>query len=65
MGLDDGKYIFAFCVLSCIMIVFCIIGFVMDFSPTFYGTCCVLAGFSSYVASMLDRLREMARQKAD
>ncbi len=33
------KYIFAFCVLSCIMIVFCIIGFAMDFLPKLYIGC--------------------------
>jgi hypothetical protein len=59
------KYIFAFCVLSCIMIVFCIIGFVMDFSPKVYIGCAFGSLIFSLLASMLDRLREMAGKKAD
>jgi hypothetical protein len=43
------KYIFAFCVLSCIMIVFCIIGFVMDLPPKFSVACQNLALSSALV----------------
>jgi hypothetical protein len=47
------------------MIVFCIIGFVMDFLPKVYSGCAFGALMFSLLASMLDRLREMAGQKAD
>jgi hypothetical protein len=47
------------------MIVFCIIGFAMDFLPKVYIGCASGSLIFSLLASMLDRLREMAGQKAD